>query len=113
AQHVIPKVVEKIIDALDLLKKMYAAGLNPETKLDLYQLTGVQQILSERKILLADEMGLGKTLQALSAFFLSGQDEMLVVAPKSGLNRWMDELVRHTQGDFEIVLATTEQPLEA
>lgn len=113
AQHVIPKVVEKINDALDLLKKMYAAGLNPETKLDLYQLTGVQQILSERKILLADEMGLGKTLQALSAFFLSGQDEMLVVAPKSGLKRWMDELVRHTQGDFEIVLATTEQPLEA
>lgn len=113
SERVIPRLVEEIHAALALQPRLHAAGLRTTAYLNLYQLMGVQRMLRGKKMLLADEMGLGKTLQVLAAFLLSGEEEMVVVAPRTGLKRWMEDLLKHTDTDYEIVFATTEPPLEA
>ena len=99
------------VDFIDYLhQELYSMGLRKITRLNLYQLVGVQRMLKEEKVLLADEMGLGKTLETISTFLLSGKEEMMVLGPKSSLSSWMKDLYKHTDLEVDLVVLTNELP---
>lgn len=83
----------------DYLERLFAPGIGgvPDdvtATLRPYQLEGVRWLAALRDAelggILADDMGLGKTIQAICA--LKGRS--LIVAPKSVLYNWQDELAR-------------------
>ncbi len=98
----------EIEQALIVQEKLRAKGLAKETHLNLYQLTAVYRMHEKRKMLLADEMGLGKTLETLSTFIASDANEMLVLAPKAALSRWMEDIADHLDTDLEVVILSRE-----
>ncbi len=98
------QIVEEILAAMDMQDELHKNGLKAATNLNLYQLIAIPKILKNKKMLIADEMGMGKTLETISAFLASGEKEMLVLAPRVALNRWMDDLAKHTDTGIDLVI---------
>lgn len=59
-----------------------------------YQCAGIKYMMDHRNCLLADEMGLGKTIQAIGLWSNTDAESMLVVAPKSLLINWKNEVIK-------------------
>jgi SNF2 family DNA or RNA helicase len=85
----------EVEEAKGLQDQLHKNGLKKERFLNLYQILGIQKMLTMKKVLLGDEMGLGKTLQTLCAFLMSGKNEMVVVAPRKALGRWLEDIHKH------------------
>ncbi len=72
-----------------------------------YQIEGALFLAYAQRALLLDEMGLGKTLQAIAAaLLLKSMTELkscLVIAPKSVMEHWAEELRRHANLPCTIV----------
>lgn len=76
--------------------------LKPTTKLRYYQVVGAIHMMFLNRMVLGDAAGTGKTIQALAAYsFLLEQDptlKLLVVATKSALYQWQEEIEKFTEG---------------
>lgn len=107
---VLSDLLEEVKQALVLIGQLYEAGLKKTTNLNLYQIYGVFLLLQNKKEILADEMGLGKTLQAISAFLLSGEEEMLIAAPFQAISRWVEDLVKHTDTELDLIVLSDYDP---
>ncbi len=104
------EVLNDVKEAVALQDKLHLNGLRGKTNLNLYQLMGILKAVQLKKVILADEMGLGKTLETLGTFLVSEAKEMLVVAPKIVLNRWMEDIANHTDMDLEVVILSDTEP---
>ena len=84
-------------------------------RLRYYQVQGVYHMVTLKHMILGDGTGLGKTVEAITAlcYLWAGQREqgnkILVVAPKSAIHQWADEIRRFTVGVRPIVIGT-EKP---
>ena len=85
------------VSAVDLIRPMLLAEPTYEL-LRAFQKEGVNWLVGREKAILADDMGLGKTVQAIYAlrvlFNRAKIKSALVVAPKSLLANWEEELTR-------------------
>jgi SNF2 family DNA or RNA helicase len=67
-----------------------------------YQIQGILHLLGLRRMVLGDGTGLGKTVQTIGAFSYiwdkNPNMKALVVAPKSAIRQWADEIGRFTNG---------------
>lgn len=72
-----------------------------------YQIEGALFLAAAQRALLLDEMGLGKTVQAIAATCLlqrfGGSRDCLIVAPKSVMRHWIDEINRFAHKDCAAV----------
>ncbi|MCA9408876.1 MAG: methyltransferase domain-containing protein [Candidatus Omnitrophica bacterium] len=106
-------ILKKVEKANKTQQFLQSNGLNFKTHLNLYQQVAVQQMLEKRNALLADEMGLGKTLETIATFLASTEKEMLVLAPKKAVSRWLEDIVNHTDTEIEVVnLSSADIPNE-
>ncbi len=108
-REVLDALETDVVEALKLQDRLHEKGLAKSTYLNLYQLIGVQRILESKRIILGDEMGLGKTLEVLCAFLLADDaTEMLVVAPKLALTRWLEDIRDHIALPLELVMLSSD-----
>jgi len=79
-----------------------------------YQVQGVYHMMLLKRMILGDGTGLGKTVETIATLcYLWARAEtdnhVLVIAPKSAVHQWADEIRRFTVG-VEPVVAGTEKP---
>ena len=91
-------------EALTLQEELYKSGLHSSVTLNLPQLMADQKFRKNNVQLNASDMGLGKTLQGLSAFLLSGENELIVTAPGQIISRWIEEIAKRTDTKIELVV---------
>ncbi|MBF0512150.1 MAG: DEAD/DEAH box helicase, partial [Candidatus Omnitrophica bacterium] len=101
-REVLGEMLKEAQEALAYQPQLRALGV--KTPMNLYQLMTMKRVLDLHGIMLADEMGLGKTLQALASFLLSNKEEMLVLAPKAVMGRWMEDMHKHLEVPLELVI---------
>src|SRR5207249_2484953 len=87
-QDVLVDFLNDVEQSLGLEDRLHAQGLKRRTHLNLFQLVGIHTLWTKVRHLLGDEMGLGKTLEVLCTFLLSGENELVVTAPREALRRW-------------------------
>ena len=107
-KEVMQELLGKVQEALVYQEELRSLGV--KTPMNLYQLLTLKKLLDLQGILLADEMGLGKTLQSLASFLLTKKDEMLVLGPKTVLDRWMDDMGKHLDLPLEVVIVGDFEP---
>lgn len=77
-------------------------GVEVPFTLRYYQIQGILHMLALRRMILGDGTGLGKTIQTIGAFSYiwdkNPKMKALVVAPKSAIRQWGDEIARFTNG---------------
>lgn len=77
-------------------------GVEVPFTLRYYQIQGILHMLALRRMVLGDGTGLGKTVQTIGAFSYiwdkNPKMKALVVAPKSAIRQWGDEIERFTNG---------------
>ena len=75
-------------------------GTEEDFRLRYYQVQGVFHMLVLRRMILGDACGLGKTVETIAVLCYLWQTEpnnkVVVVAPKSALNQWEEEIRRFT-----------------
>ena len=79
-----------------------------------YQVQGVYHMMMLKRMILGDGTGLGKTVETIATLcYLWARSEadnhVMVIAPKSAVHQWADEIRRFTVG-VEPVVAGTEKP---
>jgi SNF2 family DNA or RNA helicase len=86
-------------------------GGQPEPfQLRYYQVQGAYHMMALNRMVLGDACGLGKTIETLTALsYLWGtkkeaHNRVLVVAPKSAMHQWANEIQRFTKGIRPIVV---------
>ena len=83
-------------------------GKPQEFKLRYYQVQGAFHMIQMKRMLLGDSCGLGKTVECIAAFSYlwekEHQNKVIVVAPKSAVQQWADEIRRFTNGVRPIVV---------
>jgi len=83
-------------------------------RLRYYQVQGVYHMMLLKRMILGDGTGLGKTVETIATLcYLWARAEtdnhVMVIAPKSAVHQWADEIRRFTVG-VEPVVAGTEKP---
>jgi len=74
-----------------------------------YQVQGVYHMMTLKRMVLGDDCGLGKTVETLAAMAYlwdskaEANHKVIVVAPKSAMNQWADEIKRFLVGVEPIV----------
>lgn len=100
----IPSIYTKLLE----IRKSKVAEFKPSKhwnaamKLRYYQVVGALHFILLERMVLGDSTGIGKTAQTLAAYaFLLERDpslKLLIVAPKSALYQWLEELQKFTVG---------------
>lgn len=76
-------------------------------KLRYYQVQGAFHLMLMKRLILGDGTGLGKTVEAVAAMAYLWEKEpknkVIVVAPKSAIEQWADEIRRFTNGVKPII----------
>jgi SNF2 family DNA or RNA helicase len=99
------------------------SGQMEPLRLRYYQVQGIYHMLRLKRMILGDGTGLGKTCQAIGALAYlwstpkEAGNKVIVLAPKSAVNQWAEEIKRFTVGVRPIVASakanSKETSLEA
>ena len=110
-------LLKEIQEAVDLPKKLHAAGIRRTVdgrpfQPRLYQLMDILRIIRDKRKANGNLMGMGKTFEIIAAFLLSGEKEFFISGPKRALDAWMRDFGRYTDISLDayILADSPDQP---